>query len=66
MLLARYTIPYNNTAQAIYTRLGFYRLKVPTDFIDDIKRHFQMHFLEWKFSDSDSNFTEVYSDESNW
>ena len=29
-------------------------------------RHFQMHFLEWKWYNSDSNFTEMCSQESNW
>ena len=28
--------------------------------------HFQLHFLEWKWYNSDSNFTEICSQESNW
>ena len=30
------------------------------------RQHFQMHFLEWKWQNSDSNFTEIYSQEFNW
>ena len=30
------------------------------------RQHFQMHFLEWKWWNSDSNFTEICSQESNW
>ena len=30
------------------------------------RRHFQMHFLEWKWYYSNSNFTEIYSEEHNW
>ena len=30
------------------------------------RRHFQMHYLEWKWYNSDSNFTEICSQESNW
>ena len=30
------------------------------------RRQFQMHFLEWKWQNSDSNFTEIWSQEFNW
>ena len=30
------------------------------------RRQFQMHFLEWKWQNSNSNFTEICSHESNW
>ena len=30
------------------------------------RRHYQMHFLEWRLYNSDSNFNEIYSQESNW
>ena len=30
------------------------------------RRYFQVHFLEWKWENSDSNFTENCSHESNW
>ena len=30
------------------------------------RRHFQINFLEWKWSNSYSNFTEMSSQESNW
>ena len=30
------------------------------------RRHFQMNFLEWKWSNSKSNFTEMCCQESNW
>ena len=30
------------------------------------RRHFQMNFLEWKWQNSDSNFTEICFRESNW
>ena len=30
------------------------------------RRHFQMHFLEWKWYNSDSNFTDFSSHASNW
>ena len=30
------------------------------------RREFHMHFLEWKWQNSDSNFIEICSKESNW
>ena len=30
------------------------------------RRQFQRHFLQWKLQDSDSNFTEICSQECNW
>ena len=30
------------------------------------RRQFQMHFLEWKWRNSDSIFTDICSQESNW
>ena len=31
-----------------------------------VRRPFQLHFLEWKWQNSDSNFTEICSQESIW
>ena len=31
-----------------------------------IRRHFQLHFLKWKWQNSDSYFTEICSQGSNW